>query len=81
MRLRCFDQALVTAIDIPIGLPGGRPRTVDGEARRLLGPRASSVFPAPARGTLDASSYEEACEASRKLVIPIGSRCYHSRSQ
>jgi predicted RNase H-like nuclease len=58
------DPALVTAIDIPIGLPGSQRRLVDGEARRLLGPRASSVFPAPARVTLDALSYEEACEAS-----------------
>lgn len=56
--------ALVTAIDIPIGLPGGQRRSVDGEARRLLGSRASSVFPAPARVTLDALSYEEACESS-----------------
>jgi predicted RNase H-like nuclease len=61
------DPALVTAIDIPIGLPGGLPRTVDGAARRLLGPRASSVFPAPARVTLDALSYEDACAASHAV--------------
>lgn len=72
------DQALVTAIDIPIGLPGGQPRTVDGEARRLLGPRASSVFPAPARVTLDAQSYEEACEASHTACGKRLSRQSHA---
>src|SRR5215210_2861208 len=60
------DPALVTAIDIPIGLPGSGRRTVDGEARRLLGGRASSVFPAPARVTLSAISYREACVASQE---------------
>src|ERR1043165_6133053 len=58
------DPALVTAIDIPIGLSASQPRAVDGEARRLLGPRASSVFPAPVRATLDALSYRDACETS-----------------
>jgi len=60
------SPAAVTAIDIPIGLPGGSSRRrVDGEARKLLGPRASSVFPAPPRATLAAQSYEEACAASQ----------------
>lgn len=35
------------------------------EARRRLGPRRSSVFPAPARSVLAASTYEEACALSR----------------
>ena len=55
---------MLTTIDIPIGLPRGGRRAVDAEARRLLGPRASSVFPAPARATLTAESYGAACEAS-----------------
>jgi predicted RNase H-like nuclease len=59
-------RAVVTAIDIPIGLPSqGRSRSVDGEARRLLGPRRSSVFPAPPRSVLGSRTYQEACEASR----------------
>jgi predicted RNase H-like nuclease len=62
--LRDAPAAVVTAIDIPIGLPSGRRRAVDGEARRLLGPRASSVFPAPPRSTLTAESYQAACGAS-----------------
>ncbi len=52
------------AIDIPIGLAPGTPRRCDVEARRLLGPRRSSVFPAPARSVLGAASYEEACARS-----------------
>ena len=54
----------VTAIDIPIGLAGAKPRGCDREARRLLGPRASSVFPTPVRAALEADSYEAACDAS-----------------
>ncbi|AMN38920.1 DUF429 domain-containing protein [Rhodoplanes sp. Z2-YC6860] len=53
------------AVDIPIGLPelsvrGGR--KADREARKILGrERQSSVFPAPCRAALVASSFEEAC--------------------
>lgn len=53
------------AIDMPIGLADRGPRVCDREARRLLGPRRSSVFPAPARDVLAARSYEEACARSR----------------
>ncbi len=53
------------AIDIPIGLPAAATRRCDVEARRLLGPRRSSVFPAPVRAVLAAASYAEACAASR----------------
>jgi predicted RNase H-like nuclease len=52
------------AIDIPIGLATGTPRRCDVEARRLLGARRSSVFPAPARSVLGATSYEDACARS-----------------
>jgi len=53
------------AIDIPIGLAPVGPRRADVEARRRLGARRSSVFPAPVRTVLAASSYEEACALSR----------------
>lgn len=59
----------VIAVDIPIGLPSGLPhgdyrRRADAEARAFLGPRrAASVFSAPCRATLAATSYREACEA------------------
>jgi len=53
------------AIDIPIGLTRAGPRRADVEARRQLGPRRNSVFPAPVRAVLAASTYEEACALSR----------------
>ena len=50
------------AVDVPIGLADRGARRCDVEARRCLGlGRGSSVFPAPLRGVLSASSYEEAC--------------------
>lgn len=56
----------VTAIDIPIGLPTSQSRGCDSEARRLLGPRRSSVFPTPMRAALEADSYESACAANKR---------------
>lgn len=56
-----FPAPQVIAVDIPIGLPASGSRECDVEARRLLGkPRSSSVFPAPIRPVLKASSYKEA---------------------
>lgn len=61
-------QRALVAVDIPIGLPSGVPhddgrRRADAAARAFLGRRrASSVFSAPNRPTLDAASYREACE-------------------
>ncbi len=62
--------AAVVAVDIPIGLPdrperGGRP--ADLMARQLLGPGwGSSVFPAPCRAVLRATSHSEANRLSRE---------------
>ena len=58
------DDWIVTAIDIPIGIPTNGPRACDLEARRVLGPRRSSVFPAPLRCTLSSETYEHACDVS-----------------
>lgn len=57
--LTCSLQPVVIAVDIPIGLldrpqAGGRP--CDQEARRLLGPRRSSIFSPPARSQFDGRS-------------------------
>ncbi len=56
----------VIAIDMPIGLLTDRPRPADRAARVLLGPRRSTVFPAPVRAVLDAADYADACERSRR---------------
>lgn len=58
-------------IDIPIGLRStdDGERLCDLEARRLLAPvRHPSVFPAPARQALGASSYEEASSINREIL-------------
>jgi predicted RNase H-like nuclease len=63
-----FQQtAQITAIDIPVGLPSTGARKCDVAARRILGRRRSSVFPAPVRGVLSASSFEIACNISLQL--------------
>jgi len=54
------------AIDIPIGLPERGSRACDQEARRLLGARRSSVFPAPIRAVLAARDHQQACLISRQ---------------
>jgi predicted RNase H-like nuclease len=56
------------AVDIPIGLSHGGSRRADFAARRRIGPRRSSVFPAPARLLLTASSYVEANAVSRATL-------------
>jgi len=65
--VRQLEEGRLTAaaIDIPIGLAPDAPRPVDAEARRSLGPRKSSVFPAPVRPVLAAQSYADACAISR----------------
>lgn len=47
-------------IDIPIGHVVGGLRLADVEARQFVGPRGSSVFPAPPAQALTAGSYVEA---------------------
>lgn len=54
------------AVDMPIGLLDTQPRDCDVAARRMLGPRRSSVFPAPVRDTLEAVDYHDACARSRR---------------
>ncbi len=60
------------AIDIPIGLTTSGPRDCDLQARKALGKRRSSVFPAPLRAMLRARTYREACniryEIERKKI-------------
>ena len=69
-------QAELLLVDIPIGLPEtGAERACDLMARRLLGPRKSSVFPVPVRQAVHAPTYQEACDLNatatgdRKSVV------------
>ena len=65
------SNASSVLIDIPIGLLdyGEEERQCDKQARRLLRPkRSSSVFPAPARQTLQAASYEQAQQLNRSAI-------------
>lgn len=55
------EDALI-AVDMPLGLPATRivgGRRCDRAARKLLGPRRSSVFSPPARDVLDATTFDE----------------------
>jgi predicted RNase H-like nuclease len=49
-------------IDIPIGLPTTNSRQAELAARKVLGPRASSVFPVPLRVALDGATREAASD-------------------
>lgn len=54
----------IITLDVPIGLPDKGSRACDLEARQLLGRgRMSSVFPAPIRPVLQASSHAKASAA------------------
>jgi predicted RNase H-like nuclease len=58
----------VIGVDIPIGLTERGPRPCDREARRRLGPGATSrVFPAPIRALLHASDWAAGNRLSREL--------------
>jgi predicted RNase H-like nuclease len=52
--------AAAIIVDMPIGLPEFAGRSCEREARRLLGPRRSSVFATPPRGALRFDQYEDA---------------------
>lgn len=64
-------QCIAVGVDIPIGLEDNEYwRRADLEARRVLGRRASSVFPAPVRATFAATAianYREAYAKAREL--------------
>lgn len=65
--LERFPSPATIAVDMPIGLTDAGKRAADVHARRVLGaPRASSVFPAPIRPILNASTREEASSLHRQ---------------
>ncbi|MGA9574549.1 MAG: DUF429 domain-containing protein, partial [Lysobacterales bacterium] len=65
-----LQQAKLILVDIPIGLPwqGQKSRLCDTAARRVLAPRGSSVFPAPARSALYMPSYLEGSAENRRQL-------------
>ncbi len=65
--LSAFPNAERVLIDVPIGLPWrDEPvRPCDHRARRLLGDRRSSVFPAPCRAAVRAEAIAAARELNR----------------
>jgi len=65
--LLAIDVGQTIAIDIPIGLPTAGDRDVDQAARRMVGPRRSSVFPVPIRQTIGAGNREEASAIGRQV--------------
>ncbi len=60
----------VIAVDIPIGLPARGVRACDVLARRGLPGQGSSVFPAPVRAVLAATTYAQA----RALSVAVDGR-------
>ena len=58
----------VIGIDIPIGLSPRRFRAVDEEARRRLGPRASTLFVMPPAAVLEEADYAAANALCRQLT-------------
>src|SRR5689334_13025320 len=77
--LRCAEtdlppETLAVAVDTSLGLlnaavPGGR--SCDRQARKLLGPRSSSVFSPPSMAALSATNYVEACKLNDNQVLML----------
>ncbi|MCP5025087.1 MAG: DUF429 domain-containing protein [Actinomycetia bacterium] len=76
---RVADGSLAAlAIDMPIALPSDGPRWCDREARALLGPRRSSLFPTPVRAVLDAVDYSDALTRSRSASgVGLSKQAWH----
>lgn len=55
-------------LDVPIGLPTTGPRQADALARKLLGPRRASVFPAPQRWLLNFTDIHRADAYKRRVL-------------
>ncbi len=64
---RALPAPRLVLIDIPIGLSDG-PRACDVEARSLLGPARSRVFPAPCRAAAEAATYPDANRLSKQIT-------------
>ena len=67
--VRHFSSAALILVDIPIGLRDSGPaeRQCDKAARRVVGPRRSSVFPVPVRQALNEATWEDANRVNRRI--------------
>ncbi len=67
---RRLDSAALILVDIPIGLPGAATteRYCDRAARKMISPRGSTVFPAPARSALYMDTYESASAENHRCL-------------
>jgi predicted RNase H-like nuclease len=64
--IAALDVAVI-AVDVPIGIPETA-RAADVEARKVVGPRASSVFTTPPRAALEAPTFAEAVAKAREAT-------------
>ena len=64
--LPLLAPSAIVCIDMPIGLSENGVRACDQAARRQLGPRASSVFPAPPRLALEEAAYADLNSESKR---------------
>lgn len=73
-----LGDARCILVDIPMGLPGQSTPVRQAEvlARHFLRGRSSSIFSPGCRAVLEAASYRDACEASRKVVGKMISKQY-----
>lgn len=79
---RLVDGVDGVAIDMPIGIPSSGQRAADAEARRFVGARASSVFSAPVRDALHASTFAEANQINRGLAgVGLTQQAYALRTK
>lgn len=65
--VEAVPDALVVAVDIPIGLLPGGWRQADREAKRFLQSTTSSVFMTPPRPVVEAANYQDANRRCREL--------------
>jgi len=66
--LSAYPDAACIGVDIPIGLSEDEPRCCDRAARKVLGKKGPSVFPAPDLRVVTAPTYEKALALSRSLT-------------
>lgn len=61
-------EALAIGVDMPLGLMDHEVRASDPAAKRLLGPRSSSLFAMPPRPVFDAADHAEATATATALT-------------